>query len=844
MAEELAKFKRFEYRTNSNLVLQREGAAPSQNEPTGEPESLRGRVYSKMGDLVQYDKPKEIDEFKEKKKKRQAKKDDDLMQKKAKMDINKGETVLSTDVTEMQIYRPRTQQTKSVYEMLLNRLQQPLGDQAPDVLRGAADEVLAAIKTEGVVAAKYSSPAMSIELYDNQFKVTVKDVEPEAFIKAFSQHLKRQGRFEIPKWADVVKTSKAKELPPNDPEHCVSACQIRTSAPAFAGECRFDSLAPLFASLRTSMSSGRTFDACNLSQCTSRALSLTSSRQSPILWTLGSDSAHWDLYAEAVDGIRIDNFGCVGTRMLMSWMGIGDVSKDFRQRGLQPGRVPRFGRLTAVLERADGVSWMRTRVVNYVEYHLAGAGGEVRGAETCENAYHGEVTSNSRWLRAVTPPFNAFADRRTCSEFRFFDRLIEALALKGMAVDSLIRSAVAGHVEMLINAAPCVSCIGVMRQFQLLYPLVQLSISGGRQLPVELLPAPPGALLGEARAEEDEPDELHRATAKWVFALLALQESSVTSEAGSCQSGDNNNNAAGKAAALELLSVLPTRAALFAAGLAIDRRAAAAKQGQRDSSEHDIFVALKPAGWSVAQVTTGAQASAGEDLTLGHVDFVLGLDAPSSGLVLGARRSAALFSLAGQLGHGILLHEYVVLCCGLSQTRMWDWKTVAHLRGSRVSQDEAQRGPESASLAAAACCADICAFDEEDEDEQGGDITAEIGDDEDDDDDEEDGKVDNERDDRGIRVAAFGEDEEDEDEEDNKDQKYKVDIQKIDAHWLQRELGKIFQDPNKCIATEKEILSILPIKDLQQCENRLVQVLQYENFEFTKLLLKNRLKIL
>ncbi|CAE8596033.1 unnamed protein product [Polarella glacialis] len=64
---------------------------------------------------------------------------------------------------------------------------------------------------------------MSIELYDNQFKegrkiVTVKDVEPEAFIKAFSQHLKRQGRFEIPKWADVVKTSKAKELPPNDPD--------------------------------------------------------------------------------------------------------------------------------------------------------------------------------------------------------------------------------------------------------------------------------------------------------------------------------------------------------------------------------------------------------------------------------------------------------------------------------------------------------------------------------------------------------------------------------------------------------------------------------------------------
>lgn len=132
-------------------------------------------------------------------------------------------------------------------------------------------------------------------------------------------------------------------------------------------------------------------------------------------------------------------------------------------------------------------------------------------------------------------------------------------------------------------------------------------------------------------------------------------------------------------------------------------------------------------------------------------------------------------------------------------------------------------------------------FDEDDDDEQEGNFLGEIGDDEDDDDDDEGGKMDD-RDDRGIHVAAIEEDEEE--EEEKKESKYVVDIQKIDAHWLQRELGKIFHDPNKCIATEKEILSILPIRDLQQCENRLVQVLQYENFEFTKLLLKNRLKLL
>ena len=64
---------------------------------------------------------------------------------------------------------------------------------------------------------------MSIQLYDDYFKegktiVTVKDVAAAKFIDAFAQHLKRQGRFEIPKWADIVKTGKHKELAPYDPD--------------------------------------------------------------------------------------------------------------------------------------------------------------------------------------------------------------------------------------------------------------------------------------------------------------------------------------------------------------------------------------------------------------------------------------------------------------------------------------------------------------------------------------------------------------------------------------------------------------------------------------------------
>jgi hypothetical protein len=46
--------------------------------------------------------------------------------------------------------------------------------------------------------------------------VTVKDVPAGEFIVAYAAHLKRTGKIELPKWSDLVKTSKAKELAPYD----------------------------------------------------------------------------------------------------------------------------------------------------------------------------------------------------------------------------------------------------------------------------------------------------------------------------------------------------------------------------------------------------------------------------------------------------------------------------------------------------------------------------------------------------------------------------------------------------------------------------------------------------
>lgn len=62
----------------------------------------------------------------------------------------KGATLLSEGVDEMVgiVYRPKTQETRQTYEVLLSFLQEALGDQPRDILCGAADEVLSVLKND------------------------------------------------------------------------------------------------------------------------------------------------------------------------------------------------------------------------------------------------------------------------------------------------------------------------------------------------------------------------------------------------------------------------------------------------------------------------------------------------------------------------------------------------------------------------------------------------------------------------------------------------------------------------------------------------------------------------
>uniref|UniRef100_A0A8C9WKB5 Small nuclear ribonucleoprotein 200 (U5) n=1 Tax=Scleropages formosus TaxID=113540 RepID=A0A8C9WKB5_SCLFO len=146
MADVTARSLQYEYKANSNLVLQADRSLidrTRRDEPTGEVLSLVGKLEgTKMGDKAQRTKPQMLEERRAKRRKR----DED------RHDINKmkGFTLLSEGIDEMVgiVYKPKTKETRETYEVLLSFIQAALGDQPRDILCGAADEVLAVLKNE------------------------------------------------------------------------------------------------------------------------------------------------------------------------------------------------------------------------------------------------------------------------------------------------------------------------------------------------------------------------------------------------------------------------------------------------------------------------------------------------------------------------------------------------------------------------------------------------------------------------------------------------------------------------------------------------------------------------
>ena len=144
----------YNYGAISSLVLTADRSAlPRRDkEPDGAPTSLAGRIDPKeMGSRVQRAAPKDIE--KKKKKAGDAGRQDALEKAastKRRTDAGFGfaDIIEATQDVEGLTYRPRTAETREVYEFMLSAVHQTLGDQAQDIIRSATDTVLEALKHE------------------------------------------------------------------------------------------------------------------------------------------------------------------------------------------------------------------------------------------------------------------------------------------------------------------------------------------------------------------------------------------------------------------------------------------------------------------------------------------------------------------------------------------------------------------------------------------------------------------------------------------------------------------------------------------------------------------------
>uniref|UniRef100_A0A8R1HT44 Pre-mRNA-splicing helicase BRR2-like plug domain-containing protein n=1 Tax=Caenorhabditis japonica TaxID=281687 RepID=A0A8R1HT44_CAEJA len=144
MADELARIQQYEYRQNSNLVLSVDYNLTDRRgreEPTGEvlPITDKEMRRMKMGDRAIKSKAP----VQEQKKKRKRKDDDRTLR-------QFGKSVLGDNTELMGAYKPRTQETKQTYEVILAFIHEAIGDVPREVLCGAADEVLITLKNDKI----------------------------------------------------------------------------------------------------------------------------------------------------------------------------------------------------------------------------------------------------------------------------------------------------------------------------------------------------------------------------------------------------------------------------------------------------------------------------------------------------------------------------------------------------------------------------------------------------------------------------------------------------------------------------------------------------------------------
>ena len=161
MAEKYVQNTKYQYGLNASLVIQGNPSGPPRqgDEPSGEGTTLAGKQLAGFGDRVEKTKPAELKDKAAKKLEKQAKSQHtEVLRRKKKQagassrqtQSNARDNVLNVEIQEDLVYRPTTKETAAHYEQMLGIVQRHMGDQPLEYIKGALDEVISILKSEGV----------------------------------------------------------------------------------------------------------------------------------------------------------------------------------------------------------------------------------------------------------------------------------------------------------------------------------------------------------------------------------------------------------------------------------------------------------------------------------------------------------------------------------------------------------------------------------------------------------------------------------------------------------------------------------------------------------------------
>lgn len=130
-----------------------------------------------------------------------------------------------------------------------------------------------------------------------------------------------------------------------------------------------------------------------------------------------------------------------------------------------------------------------TRSFAYAEYEfatIAAASSRTRGHLARESGQRGHLgpgaaaaaeteEAQAGWLRPFRLPNSSHVERALCAEFQVLSALCGVLAPQGG--QRTPQPWVVGVVLLVTTTSPCLSCFGALRQFQLLFPEVEVDVA-------------------------------------------------------------------------------------------------------------------------------------------------------------------------------------------------------------------------------------------------------------------------------------------------------------------------------------------------------------------------------